>query len=1076
MRVRLLGSFEVEGVPERNLGSRKGRTVLKVLALAEGAPVSVDRLADALWGDDQPARPADQVSVLVSRLRGVIGAERISRTATGYAFGPDWLDVRELRNLTEASARALAEGRVGAARAAAGAALALTRGGLLADEDGEWVEAERAAVDATVTRVTRLAVDAAVAAGDHGAAASLAEQALARDPYDEVALRALMGAHLTAGRPASALAAYARFRARVAEELGVPPTSETEALHLRALAAADGDGDRANDGDGDRDRDGEGSPDAGAGPPPTGTARAGMVGRDGEVAVLDRGLATVASGSGSGLVVVEGDAGIGKTTLVDAWCARVGRRAFVLRGRCDELGRDLPLQPVTDALADHLRMIGPEAAAAVLGDDGPALAPLLGPVTGAGATVVADAESSRVRLFAALVNVLGRIGETRPAVLVIEDLHVGGTGMLAWLAFARRRASRTFVVVTTRPGGADALDATARITLGPLGPDAVAELVGPDRAGPLWERSGGHPLLLAALAAAADDPAADDPAGDGGQLPSTLRDAVAARVDSVGKDVGATLRVAAVLGPDCDLELIAQVAATPAVDVLDHLEAAARAGLVVERGSRFRFRHQLIREALEAATGAARRALVHQQAARALAARPRPDLLAVAVHARAGGDAALGATWFLAAAAAAAARFDVEAAEHHIAAALALAPTADAYVARARVRMSRVALEAAADDAAQAVAMGGGAPALEAAGWVAYYRRRYGEARAYADEAADRAGDDAVRGSARALAGRIRHAAGDLDGAVEQLVAAEGAPPPVRGVAGVWLGLVRLHQGRPHEALDAMVRAAVDPDSLAHPWAPLHLRFNRVLALGQLGRVADGLRATAELDEAVARQGAVGVRFTAHAANMGAWILRWSGRGDEADDRNRVAVEVTGGDGGPAADAVAEAHYVALLDLADGCQLRGDEAGAARLAQRLLTVDTWEGTMAWHQRHRLGLLRARLALADGDADGAAGLARAVAGDAAARGAGRYQLLARAVAGLADPSIPADELEPTVEGLGVCAALDGWPLVAALAAARRSDRWRAEAERRAAAMVASAASAGADHADDARRFADRILNA
>ena len=105
-----------------------------------------------------------------------------------------------------------------------------------------------------------------------------------------------------------------------------------------------------------------------------------------------------------------------------------------------------------------------------------------------------------------------------------------------------------------------------------------------------------------------------------------------------------------------------------------------RPGLIVERGNRFEFRHQLIREALEAATGAARRALLHQQAARVLAGRPRPDPLAVALHARAGGDAALASTSFVAAAAAAAARFDVEAAEDHLAAALALAPTPDAYI------------------------------------------------------------------------------------------------------------------------------------------------------------------------------------------------------------------------------------------------------------------------------------------------------------------------------------------------------------------------------------------------------------
>lgn len=445
MRVRLLGSFDVEGVPERRLGSRKGRTLLKVLALARGVPVSVDRIADVLWGDDQPARPADQVGVLVSRLRGVLGAERIARSDAGYSLVADWLDVEELDDLAAVSAEALATGRLGAARAAAGAALALVRGPLLPDLDGAWIESERATVQAAITRVQRLAVDAAAAAGDHGAAAGLAEQALAGDPYDETVLRSLMAAHLGAGRPASALAAYARVRARLAEDLGVPPTAETEAVYLRALAAADGDG----------------SP----GPSAPRTVPAGLVGRAPELATLDSALGEAGGGSGA-FVVVEGHAGIGKTTLVSGWTRAAESDAVVLRGQCDELGRDLPLQPVTDALADHLRMIGAERAGALVGDAATALGPVLGPIVGASATVVTDTDAARARLFAALVEVLDRAGGSGPAVLLIEDLHQAGSGTLAWLAFARRRCRHTVLLVTTRPGGARGLDPTHRIELG----------------------------------------------------------------------------------------------------------------------------------------------------------------------------------------------------------------------------------------------------------------------------------------------------------------------------------------------------------------------------------------------------------------------------------------------------------------------------------------------------------------------------------------------------------------------------------------------------------------------------------
>jgi len=1022
----------------RDLGSRKGRTLLKMLAVAAGHPVSADRIADVLWGDDQPARPADQVGVLVSRLRGVLGPERITRSDAGYALVVDWVDFSELRSLVAVAARALAEGRLGVARAAADAALGLARGELLPDEDGDWIVPDRTAVAATVTQVYRLAVDAAAAANDHGAAAALAEQGLASDPYDEVVLRTLMAAHLAAGRPASALAAYGRIRARLAEDLGVPPTAETEAMYRRALAAADGDAVTQSVGR---------------------RATPGVVGRIKEMAALDDALAQVARAGGA-LVVVEGDVGIGKTTLVEGWSRLVEDDAVVLRGRCDELGRDLPFQPVADALEDHLRVVGRQRAADLLGEDTAALAPLLGPLNEWGATVVADTDSARRRIFASLVAVIDRIGGDKPTVLVVEDLHAASAGIRAWLSFAQRRIRNTLLVATTRPGGARGVDAR-RIELSALDLGAVEQLVGSDRAAALYQRTGGYPLLLAALAESPDE-----------TLPATVRDAVAARVYSLGDDVGATLRVAAVLGPDCELELIAQVGARPLVDVLSHLEAAAQGGLIVERGSRFEFRHQLIREALEAATGAARRALLHQQAARVLAGRPRPDPLGVALHARAGGDAALASTSFVAAAAAAAARFDVEAAEDHLAAALSLAPTPDAYTARARVRIARRAFDDAATDARQAITLGGGASALEAAGWVAYYQRRYDEAGAYAEEAAARSTDLAVRASALALAGRIRHALGDLAGAIEHLNSVEGSPPPVRGIADVWLGQVRVHQGRPLEALAVLARPMVDADSLAHPWASLHLRFNRALALGQLGRVAQARRVAAELEAVVGREGAVGARFAGPAANVAAWLLRWCGRGDEADERNWHAFEVTGGEGGPAADGLAEAHYVALLDLADGAVVRGDVAGAAALCDRAAPISSWEGTMAWHQRHRLGLLRARLALAAGDPTEAAKQASEVASDAAARGAGRYEFLARALFALAEPSVPAERLASVVKGLSGCAVLDGWPLVAALAVARKSDPLRAEAERLAAVVVGNAGEDG----DAVRRFVSLVLTA
>src|SRR4051794_13145709 len=99
LRVHLLGPFEVEGFEPTQLGSRKARVFLEAVALGRGRAVPADRLADILWGDDQPAKPGDQLSVLASRLRRVLGADRIERAGGGYRLEAEWFDLDEVEAL-----------------------------------------------------------------------------------------------------------------------------------------------------------------------------------------------------------------------------------------------------------------------------------------------------------------------------------------------------------------------------------------------------------------------------------------------------------------------------------------------------------------------------------------------------------------------------------------------------------------------------------------------------------------------------------------------------------------------------------------------------------------------------------------------------------------------------------------------------------------------------------------------------------------------------------------------------------------------------------------------------------------
>ncbi len=87
MQARVFGGLRVGGLTDAEVGSRKARTLLAVLLLARGAPVRADRLAEVLWGDAPPERPAEQLGVLVSRPRRLHGPDALQRIGEGYAAG-----------------------------------------------------------------------------------------------------------------------------------------------------------------------------------------------------------------------------------------------------------------------------------------------------------------------------------------------------------------------------------------------------------------------------------------------------------------------------------------------------------------------------------------------------------------------------------------------------------------------------------------------------------------------------------------------------------------------------------------------------------------------------------------------------------------------------------------------------------------------------------------------------------------------------------------------------------------------------------------------------------------------------
>lgn len=1042
LRLRVLGGLRVEGLDDHAVGSRKARRLLKVLAVARGASVPTDRIVDALWGDRTPGRPADQVGVLVSRLRSVLGSHRLSRSDAGYALAYDWLDLVELESRVTEAERRHATAQLAAARAAAEAALALVRGPLLPEEDGEWVDTERVVAERLAHRARLVLAEVAVAGGDCGTAVTAAEALLVADPYDEAALRALMRAHAAAGSPGSALAAYADLRARLADDLGVPPGAATEALH-DAIVLGHQTGPRAT-----------------VPPAPA------LVGREPELAVLAEAAADAGAGGGV-LVVVEGEPGIGKTALLDAAAAAAAGRhpeLTVVRCRVDPVGRSLPLQPVLDGLAALLQALPADVAAAALGPDAPVLEPLLGwrPSDAPTATVLSDPEAGRSLLCSALLATLVRAAGGGPLLVTVDDLHLADAATLVWIQFAVHRGRSVAVFAARRLEGAAAPPGARVLRLGPLDAHAAALVVGADRGPDLHARSGGNPFFLIELAGSVD------------AVPAGIRDSVDERATRLGAEAAQTVRLAAVLGSVIDLDLLAGILHRPLPSLLDDADAAVTGGLLQAQGTTYVFRHELVREALVAGMTAARRAFFHREAARVLAARGRPDARLVAWHARRGGDQALAARALLDVAGAAAARYDHDEAERSLVEAVALDDGPEVRLARARLRMARWDTAGAAEDAERALAMGAGAAGLEVAGWIAYYRRDYEAAQRHADEGAVRAADEALRASCLALAGRTRHSLGAVREAEPRLVeAAACRVVEVRSVAQVWLAALRAHQGEAGEARDLAERALVEPARFGHPFGPFHGAFVRALALGMQGRIEDLLEVSTGLERDAERAGPQGARFVPIALNLRAWPLRAVGRVSEALDLLDRGLDRCP----PGTPALAEPRHVGRLDAAETVLAGGSlDAALRELDRSALAFATWEGTMVWRARQRLQLLRARAWLAAGDLAAAEHAALVVVEGAEAASNARHGLMARCVAaeavarggGAVDPQL----VDGWLARLDACAGLEAWLVTARLAAACGVDRWWRDAERRAGRVVRAAGPL----ADDARRHVDRSLAA
>ena len=632
VQLRLVGTFAIarggEPVAGFDLGSRKARTLLKLLAVERPRTVPAEQIAAVLWGEARPARPAENIATFVSRLRRVLGADVIRGGRPGYRLGSPPAVQTDLDDASRWAAEA--EHRLAAAEPALAVAAAtrasdlLTAGLVLEDEPAaDWAEPARAEQAELIKRARRVLAEAALAAGDPAAAAAAAAAAVADDPYDERARRALMRAHAAGGEPARALASYAELRGLLSEELGADPAAETQQLHLAVLREQE-----------------PGQPPA---QPPAKPGRAVPVDLPGRDAELDRLQAAwnEAAAARPALYLVSGEAGIGKTRLVDELATiAASTGGMVLAARCYETERSLFLQPFADAIATVVRAMPPARVqdlagqhAAALARLVPEVAELLGPRP-AGRHETADIE--RLRAFGGITAFIRGLADRNPVLLSFDDLQNAGRATVELLHYLARHVpnTRLLAVATVRAEeGADVLDSlsdvSSRVELGPLPPGAVASLAAAaglaDQAENIIGRTRGHALFVVETLRALT-------AGTAG-IPVSLAAAVLARVRRAGQPVETALRAGAVLGASFDPATLAGLLGESLAVIGICADAhAARLLVVAERD--YEFANDLIREVLYATTPAPARLAYHSQAADLLTRKPE----AMARHAAAAGD------------------------------------------------------------------------------------------------------------------------------------------------------------------------------------------------------------------------------------------------------------------------------------------------------------------------------------------------------------------------------------------------------------------------------------------------------
>ena len=629
LNLTLLGGFEAR-IGSKTLGlPRKAEALLAYMALAPAATHTRSKLAALLWADASDDDARNNLRQVLFRTRRALGSASEIVTINGEVVGLDQAavesDVATLR-------RVVANRDDGELQEAA----ALCRGRLLDGMDvaepafEEWLASEREAVHILAVRALLMLIEREETRPSLDGVVAAALKLLGLDPLQEPAHRALMRAYAAQGRRAGALRQYQICVDVLQRELEAEPEAETKALYRELL--------------------GQGASPAHA---PTlqstsvpavgpGLGRPPLAGRTEPLGILSASLDDALRGGGR-LIAVYGEAGVGKTRLVDELrTAAVSRGCLVLAARAYETEAGLPFALWVNAVRSADVVENRSIIEALGAEWRDALNPLFRDLLGRRRRGTVETEN-QLRMFEALARLLTTVAALRPLVIVLEDLQWADETSLRFLAFLGRRigAARIHVVLTVRPEDAGRGNTLATVvselrrdgsllelTLTPLTkPEAVTliESLAPRAQRPVppaifdrvWQMSEGNPfVIIETLRRVETEPwptsAADLP------LPTRVRQLVLDRVDRLSATARRLADVASVVGRDFEYSLVRRAGTLPPGEAAEGLEELVRKGIVRQHEDRFDFAHDRIRETVRGALLEPQRRHLHLAVATAL--------------------------------------------------------------------------------------------------------------------------------------------------------------------------------------------------------------------------------------------------------------------------------------------------------------------------------------------------------------------------------------------------------------------------------------------------------------------------